>query len=101
MHVLRLHVYTQLQSEARETEWRSMCITVPTSNGKLRYTVPVLTRPESPDGEWTVEIDPVSYVNTSVSPSKKFIHVVVYVVQARLIYVVYIRFCFTEGNQMG
>ena len=69
-------MYIQLQSEARETEWRSMCITVPTSNGKLWYMVPVLTRPESPDGEWTVEIDPVSSVNTSVSPSEKFICVV-------------------------
>ena len=70
-------MYIQLQSEARETEWRSMHITtVPTSNGKLWYTVPVLTRPESPDGEWIVEIDPVSSVNTSVSPSEKFIHVV-------------------------
>ena len=39
--------------------------------------MPVLTRPESPDdGEWTVEIDPISSVNTSVSPSEKFIHVV-------------------------
>ena len=65
-----------IKSEARETEWRSMRITVPTSNGKLWYTVPVLTRPESPDGEWTVEIDPVSSVNTSVSPSEKFIRVV-------------------------
>ena len=55
----------------------------------------------SPDGEWTVEIDPVSSVNTSVSLSEKFIHVVVYIVQARFIYVVYIRFCFTEGNQTG
>ena len=54
----------QLQSEARETERRSMRITVPTSNGKLWYTLPVRTRPESPDGEWTVEIDPVSSVNT-------------------------------------
>ena len=36
-----------------------MHITVPTSNAKLQYTVPVPTRPESPDGEWTVEIDPV------------------------------------------
>ena len=54
-----------------------MCITVPTNNGKLWYTIPVLTRPESPDdGEWTVEVDPVSSVNTSVSPSKEFIHVV-------------------------
>ena len=70
LHLLRLHVYIQLQSEARETEWRSMHITVPTSNGKLQYTVPVRTRPESPDGEWTVEIDPVSSVNTSVSPSE-------------------------------
>ena len=66
----------QLQIEARETEWRSMHITVPTSTGKLWYMVPVLTRPESPDGKWTVEIDLVSSVNTSVSPSEKFIHVV-------------------------
>ena len=92
-------MYIQLQSEARETEQRSMHITVPTSNGKLRYTVPVLTRPESPDGKWTVEIDPVSSVNTSVSPSEKFIHVIY--IQVRFIDVVYIRFCFTEGNQMG
>ena len=69
-------MYIQLQSEGRETERRSMRKTVPTSNGKLWYTVPVLTRPESPDGEWTVEIDPVSSVNTSVSPSEKFIHLV-------------------------
>ena len=94
-------MYIQLQSEARETEWRSMGVTVPTSNGKLRYMVPVWTRPESPDGEWTVEIDPVSSVNNSVSPSEKFMHVVVYIVQAGFIYVVYIRFCFTEGNQRG
>ena len=37
----------------------------------------MLTRPESPDdGEWTVEVDPVSSVNTSVSQSEEFIHVV-------------------------
>ena len=101
LHLLRLHVYIQLQSEARETEQRLMHITVPTSNGKLWYMVPVQTRPESPDGEWTVEIDPISSVKTSVSPSKKFIHVVVYIVQARFIYIVYIRFCFTERNHMG
>ena len=66
-----------MQSEAKEKEQSSMCITVPTSDGKLWYTMPVLTRPEGPDdGEWTVEVDPVSSVNTSVSQSEEFIHVV-------------------------
>ena len=44
-----------------------MHITVPTSEGKVRYTVPVLMTQNSSDGEWTVDINPSSYMNTSVS----------------------------------
>ena len=70
-----LYVLSQLQSETKEKEWSSMHITVPTSDEKLWYTIPVLTRPESPD-DGEVEVDPVSFVNTSVSQSEEFIHVV-------------------------
>ena len=63
--------------------------------------MPMLTRPESPDdGELTVEVDPVSSVNTSVSPSDKFIQVV-YSSKMRFIDVDYISFCFTEGDKAG
>ena len=53
-----------------------MCIMVPTSERKVRYTVPVLMTHDSSDGEWTVDINPSSSVNTSVSSSEEFVHVV-------------------------
>ena len=64
-----------LQVEVKEKEHSSMHITVPTSEGKVRYTVPVLTTHDSSDVELTVDINPSSSVNTSVS-STEFVHVV-------------------------
>ena len=42
-------------------------MTVQTEESRIWYTVPLKTTPESPEGSWTVEVDPNTSASSHVS----------------------------------
>ena len=42
-------------------------MTAQTKESRIQYTVPLKTTPESPEGSWTVEVDPNTSASSDVS----------------------------------